>query len=66
LKCCLSIVGNDAVDINVFQKSLGGKIFFCIEGDCVVEFDDMEINDLINILDNLKRGNNDINYQPNK
>ena len=40
--------------IGVFQDPKEGIIFFYIEGDCIVEFDDMADNDLINILNTLK------------
>ena len=44
--------------IGVFQDPKEGIIYFYIEGDCIVEFDDMETNDLINILNTLKEENN--------
>ena len=40
--------------IGAFQDQKEGIIFFYIEGDCIVEFDDMADNDLINILNTLK------------
>lgn len=40
--------------IGVFQEPTEGIIWFYIEGDCLVEFDDMADNDLINILNTLK------------
>lgn len=40
--------------IGVFQEPTEGIIWFYIEGDCLVEFDDIETNDLINILNTLK------------
>ena len=44
--------------IGAFQDPKEGIIFFYIEGDCIVEFDDMETDDLINILNTLKEENN--------
>lgn len=40
--------------ISAFQDTKEGIIYFCIEGDCIVEFDDMGTDDLINILNTLK------------
>jgi hypothetical protein len=63
LKCEIIIGENEAMGlstlqmprvIGVFQEPTEGIIWFYIEGDCLVEFDDMETNDLINILNTLK------------
>lgn len=40
--------------VGAFQDTIEGIIYFYIDGDCVVEFDDMATNDLINILNTLK------------
>ena len=40
--------------IGAFQDPKEGIICFYIEGDCIVDFDDMEYNDLINIFNTLK------------
>ena len=63
LKCNIIIGENDAMGLNTlqmprvigaFQDEKEGIIYFYIEGDCIVEFDDMGTNDLINILNTLK------------
>lgn len=63
LKCNIVIGENDAMGlstlqmpkvIGAFQDPKEGIICFYIEGDCIVEFDDMETDDLINILNTLK------------
>ena len=67
LKCNIPIGEGDAMGlstlqipkvIGAFQEPKEGIIFFYIEGDCIVEFDDMETDDLINILNTLKEENN--------
>ena len=67
LKCNIPIGERDAMGlstlqipkvIGAFQEIKEGIIFFYIEGDCIVEFDDMETDDLINILNTLKEENN--------
>lgn len=63
LKCNIVIGENDAMGlstlqmprvIGAFQDPKEGIICFYIEGDCIVEFDDMGTDDLINILNTLK------------
>lgn len=63
LKCDIIINTDDAVGLSTlqmnkvvgaFQDPIEGIIYFYIEGDCIVEFDDMATNDLINILNTLK------------
>ena len=63
LKCDIIIGENDAVGLSTlqmprvvgaFQDPKEGIICFYIEGDCIVEFDDMGTDDLINILNTLK------------
>lgn len=63
LKCNIIIGEDEAMGlstsqmprvIGVFQEPTEGIIWFYIEGDCLVEFDDMTDNDLINILNTLK------------
>ena len=63
LKCNIIIGEDEAMGlsisqmprvIGVFQEPTEGIIWFYIEGDCLVEFDDMADNDLINILNTLK------------
>lgn len=63
LKCNIIIGENEAMGlstlqmprvIGAFQDPKEGIISFYIEGDCIVDFDDMEYNDLINILNTLK------------
>ena len=63
MKCDIIIGENDAMGlstlqmprvIGAFQDPIEGIICFYIEGDCIVEFDDMDTDDLINILNTLK------------
>lgn len=44
--------------INVFQDPKEGIIYFYIYGDCIIEFDDMETEDLLKIFNELKEKNN--------
>lgn len=53
----LSTLQMDKV-IGIFQNPIEGIICFYIEGDCIIEFDDMATNDLINILNELKNNYN--------
>lgn len=66
LKCDIIIGENEAMGlstlqmprvIGAFQDPKEGIICFYIEGDCIVEFDDMGTDDLINILNTLKKEN---------
>lgn len=66
LECNIIIGENEAMGlstlqmpkvIGVFQDSKEGIIYFYIEGNCIIEFDDMDTNDLINILNTLKKEN---------
>jgi hypothetical protein len=63
LKCNIIIGENDAMGLSTlqmprvvgaFQDEKEGIICFYIEGDCIVEFDDMGTDDLIKILNTLK------------
>jgi hypothetical protein len=63
LKCDIIIGENDAMGLSTlqmprvvgaFQDEKEGIICFYIEGDCIVEVDDMGTDDLINILTVLK------------
>ena len=63
LKCNIIINTDEAVGLSTlqmlkvigcFQDPIEGIICFYIEGNCVIEFDDMATNDLINILNTLK------------
>ena len=63
LKCNIIIGTDEAMGlstlqmskvIGIFQDPIEGIICFCIEGNYIMEFDDMETNDLINILNELK------------
>lgn len=67
LKCNIIINEDEAVGlstlqmdkvIGIFQNPIERIICFYIEGDCIVEFDDMATNDLINILNELKNNYN--------
>lgn len=44
--------------INVFQDPKEGIIYFYIYGDCIIEFDDIETEDLLKIFNELKEKNN--------
>jgi hypothetical protein len=66
LKCDIIIGENDAMGlstlqmprvIGAFQDPKEGIICFHIEGNYIVEFDDMGTDDLINILNTLKKEN---------
>ena len=67
MKCDVIIGENDVMGlstlqmprvINVFQDPKEGIIYFYIYGDCIIEFDDMETEDLLKIFNELKEKNN--------
>lgn len=67
MKCNIIIGENEAMGlstlemprvINVFQDPKEGIIYFYIYGDCIIEFDDMETEDLLKIFNELKEKNN--------
>ena len=67
MKCNIIIGVNEAMGlstldmprvINVFQDPKEGIIYFYIYGDCIIEFDDMETEDLLKIFNELKEKNN--------
>ena len=53
LKCNV-LINNENKTIGLFQNKVDNKIYFYIYGDCLVEFDDMEDNMLINIFNNIQ------------
>ena len=53
LKCDI-LINNENKTIGLFQNKVDNKIYFYIMGDCLVEFDDMEDNMLINIFNNIQ------------
>ena len=54
LKCKVHIGNDDTTLIGIFKDQTDNNIYFYIYGDCIVEFDDMATNNLINILNALK------------
>ena len=45
---------DDATLIGIFKDQTDNNIYFYIYGDCIVEYDDMEDNMLINIFNNIQ------------
>ena len=55
LECKVHIDNDDDTTlIGIFKDQTDNNIYFYIYGDCIVEFDDMATNYLINILNALK------------
>lgn len=54
LKCTINDSKDRELSLSAFQDSKEGIIFFCLYGDCIVEFDDLETDDLIVIFNTLK------------
>lgn len=41
--------------INMFQDPIEGIIYFYLQGDCLIEFDDIETEDLISICNQINQ-----------
>lgn len=49
LKCKVHIDNDDTTLIGIFKDQTDNNIYFYIYGDCIVEFDDMALDILIDI-----------------